>query len=52
MPLWLVERVLSLEHCLDDVLVASTVEGWVATKQDVQDHTTTPQIAHVVVTFL
>ena len=37
---------------MDDVFVASTVEGRVTAEEDVEDNAATPQIAHVVVAFL
>jgi len=51
-PLGLVQGEFTFEHGLDDVLVAGTVEGRVATEKDIQDDAAAPQIAHVIVAFL
>ena len=51
-PLWFANIILASEHCLNDLFITASIEGRVATKQDVEDDSATPQVTLLVVILL
>ena len=52
MPLRLIESILTFKDGLNNLLISLAIEWRVAAKQDVQDDTTAPKIALLIVTLL
>ena len=52
MPFRLIESILTFEDGLDYLLISLAIERRVAAKQDVEDDTTAPEIALLIVTLL
>ena len=51
-PFWFIKREFAEQHCLNNFLICLAVKWRVAAQQDVENHSTAPQVALMVIRFL